>query len=99
MHQEPPRILVADDQHDVLTAMRMLLKNDGMQVTTVSSPAGLLEAARSESFDTALIDLNYTRDTTSGREGLELLSELHTIDALLPVIVMTAWATIDVAVE
>src|SRR5688572_2371811 len=93
------RILVADDQQDVLTALRMLLRNDGMQVTTVSSPAGLLEAARSESFDAALIDLNYARDTTSGREGLDLLPQLHAIDATLPVIVMTAWATIDIAVE
>ena len=58
------RVIVADDQQDVLTAMRMLLKNDGMRVTTVSSPAGLLEAVRSESFDAAVIDLNYARDTT-----------------------------------
>jgi DNA-binding NtrC family response regulator len=93
------RILVADDQQDVLTALRMLLRNDGMQVTTVSSPAGLLEAARSESFDAAIIDLNYARDTTSGREGLDLLPQLQAIDATLPVIVMTAWATIDIAVE
>jgi DNA-binding NtrC family response regulator len=93
------RILVADDQQDVLTALRMLLRNDGMQVTTVSSPAGLLEAARSEAFDAAIIDLNYARDTTSGREGLDLLPQLQAIDPTLPVIVMTAWATIDIAVE
>ncbi len=96
---ETPRVIVADDQQDVLTALRMLLKNDGMLVTTVSSPAGLLEAVRSETFDVALIDLNYARDTTSGREGLELLSQLQAVDAALPVIVMTAWAAIDVAVE
>ncbi|HEU4623522.1 MAG TPA: sigma-54 dependent transcriptional regulator [Steroidobacteraceae bacterium] len=96
---DPPRVIVADDQQDVLTALRLLLKNDGMQVTTVSSPAGLLEAVRSETFDVALIDLNYTRDTTSGREGLDLLPQLHAIDGTLPVIVMTAWGTIDVAVE
>jgi DNA-binding NtrC family response regulator len=93
------RVIVADDQQDVLTAMRLLLKNDGMSVTVVSSPAGLLEAVRSEAFDVALIDLNYARDTTSGREGLDLLPQLHSIDPLLPVIVMTAWGTIDVAVE
>ena len=97
--QEPPRVIVADDQQDVLTALRLLLKNDGMQVTTVSSPAGLLEAVRSEMFDVAIIDLNYARDTTSGREGLDLLPQIHAVDASLPVIVMTAWGTIDVAVE
>ena len=97
--QDSPRIIVADDQQDVLTALRLLLKNDGMQVTTVSSPAGLLEAVRSESFDVAIMDLNYARDTTSGREGLELLPQLHAVDATLPIIVMTAWGTIDVAVE
>jgi DNA-binding NtrC family response regulator len=96
---DAPQIIVADDQQDVLTALRLLLKQEGMQVTTVSSPAGLLEAVRSEDFDAAVIDLNYTRDTTSGREGLELLAQLQTIDASLPVIVMTAWATIEVAVE
>lgn len=96
---DAPRVIVADDQQDVLTALRLLLRNDGMQVTTVSSPAGLLEAARSESFDVAIIDLNYTRDTTSGREGLDLLPQIHAIDPTLPVIVMTAWGTIEVAVE
>jgi len=96
---DPLRVIVADDQQDVLTALRMLLKNDGMLVTTVSSPAGLLEAVRSESFDVAVIDLNYARDTTSGREGLDLLPQIQAIDASLPVIVMTAWGTIDVAVE
>jgi len=94
-----PRVIVADDQQDVLTALRLLLKNDGMLATTVSSPAGLLEAVRSEAFDVAVIDLNYARDTTSGREGLDLIPQIHAIDPLLPVIVMTAWGTIDVAVE
>jgi DNA-binding NtrC family response regulator len=96
---DAPQIIVADDQQDVLTALRLLLKEEGMQVTTVSSPAGLLEAVKSETFDAAIIDLNYTRDTTSGREGLELLPQIQAIDSTLPVIVMTAWATIDVAVE
>jgi DNA-binding NtrC family response regulator len=99
MAENAPRVIVADDQQDVLTALRLLLKNDGVQVTTVSSPAGLLEAVRSESFDVAIIDLNYARDTTSGREGLDLLPQIQAIDASLPVIVMTAWGTIDVAVE
>src|ERR1700754_4110926 len=99
MTENAPRVIVADDQQDVLTALRLLLKNDGVQVTTVSSPAGLLEAVRSESFDVALIDLNYARDTTSGREGLELIPQIHAVDATLPVIVMTAWGTIDIAVE
>jgi len=96
---DAPRVIVADDQQDVLTALRLLLKNDGMLATTVSSPAGLLEAVRSESFDVAVIDLNYARDTTSGREGLDLIPQIHAIDPQLPVIVMTAWGTIDVAVE
>jgi DNA-binding NtrC family response regulator len=96
---DAPRVIVADDQQDVLTAMRLLLKNDGMSVTTVSSPAGLLEAVRSESFDVAIIDLNYARDTTSGREGLDLIPQLLALDPSLPTIVMTAWGTIDVAVE
>ena len=96
---DAPRVIVADDQQDVLTALRLLLKNDGMLASTVSSPAGLLEAVRSESFDVAVIDLNYARDTTSGREGLDLIPQIHAIDPQLPVIVMTAWGTIDVAVE
>src|SRR5215471_15245471 len=95
---DAPRVIVADDQQDVLTALRLLLKNDGMLPTTVSSPAGLLEAVRSEAFDVAVIDLNYARDTTSGREGLDLIPQIHAIDPSLPVIVMTAWGTIDVAV-
>src|SRR5687767_10853473 len=96
---DPVRVIVADDQQDVLTAMRLLLKNDGMSVTIVSSPAGLLEAVRSERFDAALIDLNYTRDTTSGQEGIELVGALRKRDPDLPVVVMTAWGTIDVAVQ
>ncbi len=93
-----PRILVADDQADVLTALRMLLGSQGFEVTVASSPAGLLAAARSAFFDAALIDLNYARDTTSGQEGLELLARLRALDPHLPVVVMTAWATIDLAV-
>jgi DNA-binding NtrC family response regulator len=99
LRPDAARVIVADDQQDVLTALRLLLKNDGMSVTTVSSPAGLLEAVRSESFDVAVIDLNYARDTTSGREGLDLIPQIQGVDPSLPIIVMTAWGTIDVAVE
>lgn len=94
-----PRILVADDQPDVLEAMRLLLKGEGYQVEAVSSPKGFLDAVRDREFDTALIDLNYTRDTTSGEEGLDLLRRVALLDAILPVVVMTAWGTIDLAVE
>src|SRR5262245_66041434 len=93
------RVIVADDQQDVLTALRLLLRNDGMRVTTVSSPAGLLEAVRSESFDVALIDLNYARDTTSGREGLDLLPQIQANDPARPVIAVTAGGTLDTAPE
>ena len=94
-----PRLLVADDQQDVLTALRLLLGKEGIEVALASSPAGALEAVRSTRFDAALIDLNYARDTTSGMEGLDLLGRLKQVDPNLPVIVMTAWATIGVAVE
>jgi DNA-binding NtrC family response regulator len=94
-----PRILVTDDQSDVLEALRLLLKSEGYACVTCLSPAAALEAARAERFDAALIDLNYTRDTTSGQEGLELLAQLRRFDPDLPVVVMTAWGTIDVAVQ
>lgn len=96
--QSRSQILIADDQADVLTALRLLLKNEGFDVTVASSPAGVLAAAREARFDVALIDLNYTRDTTSGQEGLQLLAQLRSFDAHLPVVVMTAWANIDIAV-
>ena len=95
----PPRILVTDDQADVLDAVRLLLKSQGYAAVAVGSPAAALEAVRAERFDAALIDLNYTRDTTSGQEGLELLAALRKHDPDLPVVVMTAWGTIDVAVQ
>ena len=94
-----PRILVADDQPDVLQALELLGKNEGYQVTAVSSPRAVLEAVQSEEFDAALIDLNYARDTTSGAEGLQLLPKLEALDATLPVVVMTAWGSIEGAVE
>jgi DNA-binding NtrC family response regulator len=94
-----PRILIADDQPDVLEALRLLLKAEGFQLETASSPAGVLAAIDAREFDVALIDLNYARDTTSGEEGLNLLSRIQGIDPTLPVVVMTAWGSVEVAVE
>ncbi|MCL4820234.1 MAG: sigma-54 dependent transcriptional regulator [Vicinamibacteria bacterium] len=98
MRETALRVLVADDQQDVLEALRLLLKAEGFAIETASSPAGVLAAAESREFDVALIDLNYTRDTTSGQEGLDLLGRLTALDPTLPVVVMTAWASVDVAV-
>ncbi|HET9452620.1 MAG TPA: response regulator, partial [Aggregicoccus sp.] len=95
----PPRILVADDQADVLEALRLLLKRDGFSVVTTQSPAGVLSALESQDFDLLLMDLNYTRDTTSGKEGFDLLQSLRSQDASLPIIVMTAWGSVEGAVE
>jgi DNA-binding NtrC family response regulator len=94
-----PRILIADDQTDVLEALRLLLKPDGYEIETVTSPQDCLRSLEKREYDLVLIDLNYTRDTTSGEEGLELLSKIQEIDALLPVIVMTAWGSVQLAVE
>jgi len=99
MPAEIPRILIADDQPDILEALRLLLKSEGYQIETAKSPAAALKAIETRDFDLALIDLNYARDTTSGREGLDLLNRLQTLDASLPVVVMTAWASVDLAVE
>lgn len=93
------RILVADDQPDVIEALRLLLKSEGYEIQAVSSPAGVLAAVENREFDIALIDLNYARDTTSGQEGLDLLAKLQAVDSTLPVVVMTAWGSVDVAVE
>src|SRR3954452_9740810 len=93
------RILVADDQADIREALRLLIKAEKMQGEVVSSPAAALEAMQTSDFDAALIDLNYTRDTTSGREGLGLPSSIRAIDSDLPVIVMTAWANVDGVVQ
>ncbi|HEX7828887.1 MAG TPA: sigma-54 dependent transcriptional regulator [Thermoanaerobaculia bacterium] len=93
-----PRILIADDQSDVLEALRLLLKSEEFEVETVTSPGAVYRAIEARSFDVALLDLNYARDTTSGTEGLELLERLHAYDELLPIVVMTAWSSIDVAV-
>jgi sigma-B regulation protein RsbU (phosphoserine phosphatase) len=93
------RILVGDDQPDVLEALRLLLKGAGYQNVLVDSPQALLRAARADRFDLILMDLNYARDTTSGEEGLDLLSSLEAQDNSAPVIVMTAWSNVDLAVE
>ena len=95
----PHRILVADDQADVLEALRLLLKAEGYQIETVKSPAAVMKAIEARDFDLAIIDLNYSRDTTSGQEGLDLLAKLQAADATLPVVVMTAWASVEIAVE
>jgi DNA-binding NtrC family response regulator len=94
----PPRILAADDQPHVLSALRLLLRSEGFEIETVASPAAVYRAVEGRTFDAVLIDLNYARDTTSGQEGLELLERLHAYDELLPVVVMTAWGSVDLAV-
>src|SRR6266511_1543221 len=94
-----PRVLIADDQPDVLEALRLLLKAEGFTLESASSPAGVLAAIEAREFDVALVDLNYARDTTSGEEGLNLLSRIQGIDPTLPVVVMTAWGSVEVAVE
>jgi len=93
------RILVADDQADVLEALRLLLKSEGFSIETVKSPAAVIRAVEAREFSLVIMDLNYARDTTSGQEGFELLSRIQTLDATLPVVVMTAWATVELAVE
>jgi sigma-B regulation protein RsbU (phosphoserine phosphatase) len=94
-----PRILVADDQPDVLTALRLLLKAEGYETESASDPEGVLRAAAARVPALILMDLNYTRDTTSGQEGLALLDRLRALPAAPPVIVMTAWGSIELAVE
>jgi DNA-binding NtrC family response regulator len=94
-----PRVLCADDQADVLEALCLLLKNHGFGVTTASSPTDVLAAVETQELDVVLLDLNYARDTTSGREGMDLLAHLRHSDPELPVVVMTAWGTVDGAVE
>ena len=94
-----PRILIADDQRDVLEALKLLLKAEGYDVETATSPRGVLSALDARDFDALLIDMNYTRDTTSGAEGFDLLARLQTLDRAPPVVVMTAWGSVDGAVE
>src|SRR6202142_2803272 len=95
----PCKLLIADDQPHILEALRLLLKPEGYQLEMVRTPELVLEALAHESFDGVLIDLNYTRDTTSGQEGLDLVAQVKELDAELPVVVMTAWGNIDLAVE
>src|SRR6516165_3660911 len=93
------RVLIADDQPDVVEALRMLLKNAGYEIVSVNSPGAILQTLATQRFDLLLMDLNYTRDTTSGREGLDLLARLQAVDGDLPIVVMTAWTSAEVAVE
>src|SRR6202158_216652 len=95
----PPRVLAADDQEHILEALELLLRPQGYKMDKVRSPALVREALASNSYDAGLIDLNYTRDTTSGQEGLDLLSQIVSLDATIPVIVITAWANVELAVE
>jgi sigma-B regulation protein RsbU (phosphoserine phosphatase) len=97
--QSPPRALIADDQPDVLEALRLLLKAEGYQIEAVNSPPAVLESLHAREWDLLLLDLNYARDTTSGREGLDLLAEVRKFDQLLPVVLMTAWGSVELAVE
>jgi DNA-binding NtrC family response regulator len=94
-----PLILIADDQPDVVEALRLLLKAEGYRTLSAHVPEGVLALLDREQADAALIDLNYARDTTSGREGMDLLSRIRAFDPTLPVIVMTAWGSVDKAVE
>jgi DNA-binding NtrC family response regulator len=94
-----PRILIADDQSAVRDALRLLLKGENYETSQAQSPAAALAALADQEFALALVDLNYTRDTTSGREGLDLLTKAKAIEGAPPIVVMTAWATIDLALE
>ena len=95
----PPRVLIADDQPDVLESLRLLLKTEGYATETADSPAAAVSAAADRDFDVALVDLNYSRDMTSGAEGLDLVSRLQALDGTLPVVVMTAWSSVEIAVQ
>src|SRR5271155_2425724 len=95
----PYRILLADDQADIRDALRLLLKREGYETHGVASPADALAAIEAREFDAVLMDLNYARDTTSGQEGLDLLTRIQMLDSTLPVIVMTAWSSVEIAVE
>src|SRR6185437_7317387 len=94
-----PRILIADDQPHILVALEMLLRSSGFATEVVTDPGRVLRAIETEQFDAVLMDLNYTRGTVGGLEGLQLVSQLRALDSLLPVVVMTAWSSVDLAVE
>ena len=93
------RILIADDQPDLIDALRLLLKGEGILVEAANSPDAALTALKNRPFDLVLMDLNYTGDTTSGREGIDLLSRIQAVDSTIPVVVMTGWGSVDLAVE
>src|SRR5437763_3367923 len=95
----PIRILIADDQQDIIDALRLLLLDEGYEVTAARSPGEALERLEASDFDLAILDLNYTRDTTSGQEGFDLMERIRTIDPTLPVLVVTAWSSVAGAVE
>jgi DNA-binding NtrC family response regulator len=99
MPARAPRILVADDQHDVLESVRLLLKGEGYSAETFDTPDALIRALRARAADAVLMDLNYTRDTTSGDEGLDTVAKIRAFDADTPIVVMTAWGSIELAVE
>ena len=94
-----PRVLIADDQADLLDALRLLLKGDGIHMEAVTSPDAALAAISAQPYDLLLMDLNYTGDTTSGTEGMDLLTRVQAVDSSLPVVVMTGWGSVDLAVE
>src|SRR5262249_14285375 len=98
-NSHPRRVLVADDQADIRDALRMLLRREGYEIHGAASPNEALAAIEAREFDAVIMDLNYARDTTSGQEGLDLLPRIQMIDSTLPVIVMTAWSSVEVAVE
>jgi serine phosphatase RsbU (regulator of sigma subunit)/FixJ family two-component response regulator len=99
LDSSPPRTLIADDQPDILEALRLLLKGEGFQTEVVTSPAEVIEALKQQNYDILLMDLNYARDTTSGQEGLDLLAHVQALDSTLPIVVMTAWGSIELTVE
>ena len=99
MALSPPRTLIADDQPDVIEALRLLLKREGYQIEAAHSPGAVLERLAARDYDLLLMDLNYARDTTSGEEGLDLLARIRKLDSELPVVVMTAWGSVPLAVE
>jgi phosphoserine phosphatase RsbU/P len=96
---ERPRLLIADDQQDIREALRLALREDQFHIEQAGSPAAVLEALRAQRFDIVLLDLNYARDTTSGGEGIELIQEVRRLDEDLPIVVMTAWGSVELAVE
>src|SRR5688572_31131462 len=95
----PLRILIADDQPEIIDALRLLLVDEGYEVTAARSPAEALDRLEAADFDLAILDLNYTRDTTSGQEGFDLIERIRSVDPSLPVLVMTAWSSVAGAVE